>query len=261
MGAATTVATLFIIIATLAATGKVVVNALNESAWGMFTIVVTIPAALLTGFWMNKIRPGRIGEASLIGVTMVVVGVIFGQWFDDSAYRGCLLFSIDQLAVILPIYAAVVSILPVWVLLCPRDYLSSYMKVGVIALLGVGILVAQPMLKMPAATPFIHGGGPIAGHGLAVRVHRDRLRGPVGLPRPDLLRHDAEDGQQGVGHPPDRLRRDAPGGLRLADGADRGLCAGAGRLFQDQHGDRPNTQQFVKNTQAAATTGTCNHAS
>ena len=74
--------------------GKVVVNALNESAWGMFTIVVTIPAALLTGFWMNKIRPGRIGEASLIGVTLVVAGVIFGQRFDDSAYRGCLLFSI-----------------------------------------------------------------------------------------------------------------------------------------------------------------------
>ena len=73
------------------------------------------------------------------------------------------MFSLNQLAVILPIYAAVVSILPVWVLLCPRDYLSSYMKVGVILMLGVGILVAQPMLKMPSTTPFIHGDGPIAG--------------------------------------------------------------------------------------------------
>ncbi|MEN6458972.1 MAG: carbon starvation protein A [Thermoguttaceae bacterium] len=163
VGAATTVATLFIIITTLAATGKVVVNALNESAWGMFTIVVTIPAALLTGFWMNKIRPGRVGEASLIGVSLVVAGVIFGQWFDDSTYRGCLLFSSHQLAVMLPVYAAVVSILPVWVLLTPRDYLSSYMKVSVIVLLGVGILIAHPELKMPAATPFIHGDGPIAG--------------------------------------------------------------------------------------------------
>ena len=98
---------------------------------------------------MNKIRPGRIGEASLIGVTIVVLGVVFGQVFDNSAYRGCLVFSINQLAIILPIYAAVVSILPVWVLLCPRDYLSSYMKVGVILLLGIGILVAQPSLKMP----------------------------------------------------------------------------------------------------------------
>ena len=136
-GIATTVATLFIIVATLAATAKVVVNALNESAWGMFTIVVTIPAALLTGFWMNKIRPGRIGEASLIGVTLVVLGVIFGQPFDDSAYRGYLVFSTSSsLSVILPVYAAIVSILPVWVLLCPRDYLSSYMKVGVIAHAG-----------------------------------------------------------------------------------------------------------------------------
>jgi carbon starvation protein len=164
VGITTTVATLLIIAATLAATGKVVVNALNESAWGMFTIIVTIPAALLTGFWMNKIRPGRIGEASLIGVTLVVLGVIFGQTFDNSAYRGYLLFSTNQLAMMLPIYAAVVSILPVWVLMCPRDYLSSYMKVGVILMLGVGILVAQPLLKMPATTPFIHGDGPIPGN-------------------------------------------------------------------------------------------------
>ena len=162
-GIATTVATLFIIVATLAATGKVVVNALNESAWGMFTIVTTIPAALLTGFWMNKIRPGRIGEASLIGMSLVILGVIVGQQFDDSAYRNYLVFSKEQLSVILPVYAAIVSILPVWVLLCPRDYLSSYMKVGVIAMLGIGILVAQPTLKMPALTCFIHGGGPIAG--------------------------------------------------------------------------------------------------
>ena len=129
----------------------------------MFTIVVTIPAALLTGFWMNKIRPGRIGEASLIGVSLVVLGVIFGQQFDNSAYRGYLVFSKEQLSLILPVYAAIVSILPVWVLLCPRDYLSSYMKVGVIAMLGIGILVAQPTLKMPALTCFIHGGGPISG--------------------------------------------------------------------------------------------------
>jgi carbon starvation protein len=162
-GVAVTIATLFIIIATLAATGKVVVNALNESAWGMFTIVVTIPAALLTGFWMNKIRPGRIGEASLIGVSIVILGVIFGQQFDNSVYRHYLVFSKDELSLILPIYAAIVSILPVWVLLCPRDYISSYMKVGVIAMLGIGILVAQPTLKMPAMTCFIHGGGPISG--------------------------------------------------------------------------------------------------
>jgi len=162
-GIAATAATLLIIVTTLAATAKVVVNALNESAWGMFAVAATIPAALLTGFWMNKIRPGRVGEASLIGVSLVVLGVIAGQFFDNSAYRGWLVYTPKQLSLILAVYAAIVSILPVWVLLVPRGYLTSYMKVSVIALLGVGILIAQPTLKMPALTPFIHGGGPIPG--------------------------------------------------------------------------------------------------
>ncbi len=162
-GTAATLAVLFIIITTLAATAKVVVNALNESAWGMFTIMVTIPAALLTGFYMYKIRPGRVGEATLIGMTIVLLGVIFGKTFDDSALREWLIFTPKQLSVILPVYAAVVSILPVWVLLCPRDYLSSFMKVGVIVLLAIGIFVAHPSLKMPATTVYIHGGGPITG--------------------------------------------------------------------------------------------------
>jgi carbon starvation protein len=160
-GVTTTLATLFIVIATLAGVAIVVVNALNESAWGMFTIIVTIPAALLTGFWMYKIRPGRVFEASLIGMTIVILGVIFGKTFDDSALRDWLIFSPKQLSIILPTYAGIVSILPVWVLLCPRDYLSSYMKVGVIAMLAVGILAAHPMLKMQAFTPYIHGGGPV----------------------------------------------------------------------------------------------------
>ena len=160
-GTVTTVATLFIIIVTLAGVAKVVVIALSESSWGMFTIVVTIPAALITGLWMNKIRPGRVAEASLIGVSLVLLGVFLGKPFDDSAARTYLVFTQSQLAVILPVYAAIASILPVWVLLCPRDYLSSYMKIGVIALLAVGILIAHPVLKMPATTPFIHGGGPV----------------------------------------------------------------------------------------------------
>jgi carbon starvation protein len=160
-GITTTLATLFIVIATLSGCAIVVVNALNESAWGMFTIVVTIPAALLTGFWMYKIRPGHVFEASFIGMSIVISGVIFGKTFDDSVLREWLIFSPKQLSVILPAYAGIVSILPVWVLLCPRDYLSSYMKVGVIAMLGIGILAAHPMLKMSATTPYIHGGGPV----------------------------------------------------------------------------------------------------
>ena len=160
-GTIATVATLFIIIATLAGVAKVVVFALNESSWGMFTIVVTIPAALITGLWMNKIRPGRIAEASLIGVTLVMLGVILGKPFADSQFGQYLLFSKETLSIILPIYAGIASILPVWILLSPRDYLSSYMKIGVIVVLTAGIFVAHPMLKMPAVTPFISGGGPV----------------------------------------------------------------------------------------------------
>jgi carbon starvation protein len=160
-GAATTIATFFIIVATLAGVAIVVVNALKDSAWGLFTIIATIPAALLTGFWMYKIRPGRVAEASIIGMVLIFLGVVFGKLFDDSTWRALLVFDEKQLSIILPVYAAVVSILPIWVLLCPRGYLSSYMKVGVFVLLIAGILAACPLLKMPAWTPYIHGGGPV----------------------------------------------------------------------------------------------------
>jgi carbon starvation protein len=160
-GATASIATLFIIVCTLASVGIVVVNALSESSWGMFTIVVTIPAALLTGAWMYKIRPGKVGEASAIGVTIVMLGVFLGKPFAESGWGHNLLFDKATLSLMLPIYALIASILPVWVLMCPRDYLSSYMKLGVIAVLAVGIFAAHPTLKMPATTPFLHGGGPI----------------------------------------------------------------------------------------------------
>ncbi len=160
-GATTAVATLFIVIAVLASVAMVVVKALGHSPWGMFTIIATIPAALLTGAWMYKIRPGKIGEASIVGVTIVMLGVICGKPFADGPLAEYLVFSEKNLSIILPSYAALASILPVWVLMCPRDYLSSYLKIGVIAILAVGIIIAQPCLKMPATTPFVSGGGPV----------------------------------------------------------------------------------------------------
>src|SRR4051812_15947835 len=160
-GVTTSIATLFIIVCTLSSVGIVVVNALKESSWGMFTILATIPAALVTSLWMYKIRPGRIGEASAIGVTCVLAGVIFGQTFADSSWGHYLELEPEKLKLLLPIYAAIASILPVWVLMCPRDYLSSYMKIGVIVALAIGIFVVHPTLKMPATTPFISGGGPV----------------------------------------------------------------------------------------------------
>jgi carbon starvation protein len=160
-GVTTSIATLFIIITILASIGIVVVNALSESAWGMFTIVVTIPAALVTGFWMYKIRPGKIAEATVIGVTIVMLGVFLGKPFADSGISHWLLFDKPTLSLMLPVYAFIASILPVWVLMCPRDYLSCYMKIGVMVVLAVGIVIAHPQLQMPATTPFIGGGGPV----------------------------------------------------------------------------------------------------
>jgi carbon starvation protein len=158
---ATAFAILFIIITALAGLALVVVNALNESSWATFTIAVTMPAALFVGLYMYKIRPGRIIEASLIGVTIVILGVVFGEPLSKTSFGSIFLLSKPTLSVILPLYGFIASTLPVWVLLCPRDYLSSYMKLGTITLLIFGIFLVNPTIRMPAVTAYIHGGGPI----------------------------------------------------------------------------------------------------
>ena len=160
-GLTASVATLFIVICTLASVAYVVVKTLGESSWGMFTILVTIPAALMTGLWMYKIRPGKVGEASIVGVVIVMSGVFLGRPFAESSVGHWLMFSPKTLSLMLPAYACIASLLPVWVLMCPRDYLSSYMKIGVMAVLAAGLLLAHPPLKMPPTTPFLAGGGPI----------------------------------------------------------------------------------------------------
>jgi carbon starvation protein len=160
-GLITSIATLFIIVCSLASVASVVVHALAESAWGMFAIILTIPAALITGLWMYRIRPGKVAEASAIGVVIVLLGVILGRPFAESSFAHTLVFSKETLSIMLPAYALIAGILPVWVLMCPRDYLSSYMKIGVMAVLGVGLIIANPELKMPATTPFDDGGGPV----------------------------------------------------------------------------------------------------
>ena len=160
-GVATGLAILFIIITALAGLALVVVNALNESSWATFTIAITIPAALLVGLYMYKIRPGKIGEASIIGVSIVILGVVIGEPLSKTAFGSLFLFSKPALSVMLPIYGLIASTLPVWLLLCPRDYLSAYMKIGTIVLLVLGICVVNPKLQMPAITQYVHGGGPI----------------------------------------------------------------------------------------------------
>jgi carbon starvation protein len=157
----TGIAILFIIITALAGLALVVVNALAESSWATFAIAITIPAALIVALYMYKLRPGKIIEASLVGVAIVVAGVVFGEPISRTAFGHLFLFSKPTLSIILPVYGFIASILPVWLLLAPRDYLSSYMKLGTIFLLAAGIFIVNPVLKMPAVTQYIHGGGPI----------------------------------------------------------------------------------------------------
>lgn len=155
------VAILLIVIAALAGMGLAVVNALKDSSWGTFTIAMTIPMALFVGLWMYKIRPGKIVEASVIGVIGVLAAVVIGAKIPDSSFAGYFTLDRGQIILAIAIYGFIASVLPVWLLLCPRDYLSSYMKLGTIACLVLGVFIVRPELQMPALTQYIHGGGPI----------------------------------------------------------------------------------------------------
>lgn len=159
------IAILFIIVVALAVLGFVVVKALAESAWGTFTIAASIPIALFMGFYMYRIRKGHVGEASAIGVTLLFGAVILGAWLQPGAPWAHLapLFTLSEhgITTSMAIYGFVASVLPVWLLLCPRDYLSSYMKVGTISLIVLSVLLVRPVIHAPAFSPFVHGGGPI----------------------------------------------------------------------------------------------------
>ncbi len=157
----TTIAIIIIIIVALAGLGLVVVNALSESSWGTFTIACTIPIAVLMGFWMFRFRKGRTTEATIIGVALLSLAVIFGKYIPESSIASWFTFDKKTLTILIAAYGLLASVLPIWVLLSPRDYLSSIMKLGVVAMLAVGVIVVAPVLKMPAVTIFSHGGGPI----------------------------------------------------------------------------------------------------
>jgi carbon starvation protein len=156
-------AILFIVTIAIAAMGKVVVNALAESAWGTFTIGATIPIALFMGLWMYKFRVGRIGEATAIGVALLLFCVVSGKWVAESSFASWFLLSEHSLTLAIMAYGFIASVLPVWMLLCPRDYLSSYMKIGTIIALIVGIMIVNPELKAPALSQFTDGGPIVPG--------------------------------------------------------------------------------------------------
>ena len=155
------IAILFIVVIALAGLGLVVVNALAESPWGTFTVGFTIPLALFMGLYMYRFRKGKIAEASIIGIIGLLFAVWLGGRIAESSLAEPFTLSRNTLIVIMAAYGFVASVLPVWMLLCPRDYLSSYLKVGTILLLIVGVIVVAPNLNMPAFTPFTAGGGPV----------------------------------------------------------------------------------------------------
>jgi carbon starvation protein len=162
-GVVTMVALLFILLVTLAGLGIVVVNALANSPWGVFTIGMTVPIAIFMGLYMFQSTPGviKIAGPSAIGVVLLIASVIGGRWFAASAYTSWLTFTPHEITVLMCVYGFVASVLPVWLLLEPRDYLSTYMKLGTIILLILGVFIVHPNIQFPAVTQFIHGGGPI----------------------------------------------------------------------------------------------------
>ena len=156
-----------IMVIILAVLALIVVKALAESPWGMFTVAATVPLALLMGAYTRWIRPGRIGEVSLIGLIGLLAAIIYGQSIAQSPLWGPVFtFTPVQLCWILIGYGAVASVLPVWLLLAPRDYLSTFLKIGAIAALAIGIVIMAPPLKMHAVTQFVNGNGPVWSGGL-----------------------------------------------------------------------------------------------
>ncbi len=155
------VAILFIVVIALAGLGLVVVNALAESPWGTFTVGFTIPLALFMGLYMYRFRKGRILEASVIGVLGLLLAVFLGGRIADSSWAQTFTLSRHTVIILMAVYGFIASVLPVWMLLCPRDYLSSYLKIGTVAVLIIGVILVHPNLQMPALTPFTAGGGPV----------------------------------------------------------------------------------------------------
>ena len=157
------VAVLFILLVTLAGLGIVVVNALSNSPWGVFTIGMTIPIAVIMGLWMFKSHAGKITVTgpSIFGVVLLIGSVIAGRWVAQSGAAGALTFTPHEITILMAIYGLVASILPVWLVLEPRDYLSTYVKLGTICVLVIGVFVVHPNIQFPNFTQFVHGGGPI----------------------------------------------------------------------------------------------------
>ena len=160
-GTATAVAVLFIVVVALAGLGFAVVNALYQNAWGTFTIAMTIPIGFIMGFYLQKFRPGAVAEVSSLGVVLLIGAVIFGRVVAQSSLAPWFEYERPTLVWLLAGYGFLASVLPGWMLLVPRGYLSTFMKLGIVFLLGFGVILMAPTIEMPRVTIFANGGGPI----------------------------------------------------------------------------------------------------
>ena len=166
-GFAALIGTLLILIVLSAVLGLVIINAMKHSPWATSTVAATIPVAVLVGVYLRVWRPGRVLEASIIGVALVLAAVLAGGWLDSHAQlRTWFDYAALPLAAAVVVYAWVAATLPVWLLLAPRDYLSTFLKLGTVALLAIAIVLTHPQLRMPAVTQFIDGSGPLFGGAL-----------------------------------------------------------------------------------------------
>ena len=161
-GVVASFAVLFILILTLAGLSLAVVNAMMKSPWSAYTVICTLPIAIIMGIWMHKIKPGDVAGASIIGVVLLALVIISGPFVAAHPVLSKWFYlSQDQCAILIPIYGFAASALPVWLLLVPRDYLSTYLKLGTISALAIGIAIVHPYLQMAPLTKYISGGGPI----------------------------------------------------------------------------------------------------
>jgi carbon starvation protein len=233
-------AVLAIMIILLAAVALVVVNALRASPWATYTMALSMPIAILMGFYLRYWRPGRVLEATIIGVALLVFAVVSGEWVAASPnWAAAFTLSGTTLAIAIILYGLAACTLPVWMLLAPRDYLNAFIKVGVVFILAGGILFVRPAVQMPAVTHFIDGTGPIfAGTvfpfcfiviacGAVSGFHALISSGTT----PKMITQDDSPRNPGA-H--DRLRRHADGEFCRRDGDDRRLRAVAGRLLRHQ---------------------------
>lgn len=160
-GMATMISTLALLIITMAGMAAVVANSLENSPWGFFTVSMTIPIAIFVGLYLRYIRPGAMTEATIIGIALIFAAVIFGPDIAESSIASWFTWDREAILMMLAVYSFFAAALPVWLLMAPRGYLSTYMKIGTIAALALGIIIVMPEIQMPAMSDYVWGGGPV----------------------------------------------------------------------------------------------------